>query len=47
MTTVKDVEAKSKSRMEKVLADLLHTMATIRTGRASVSLLDNVKVDYY
>jgi len=47
MTTVKEVEAKSKSRMEKVLADLLHAMATIRTGRASVSLLDNIKVDYY
>ncbi len=33
--------------MEKVLSDLGQTMATIRTGRASVSLLDTVKVDYY
>jgi ribosome recycling factor len=33
--------------MEKVLSDLQHAMATIRTGRASITLLDPVKVDYY
>ncbi len=33
--------------MEKALTDLQHAMATIRTGRASVHLLDNVRVDYY
>jgi ribosome recycling factor len=33
--------------MEKVLSDLQHEMAGIRTGRASVSLFDHVKVDYY
>ena len=33
--------------MEKVLADLQHDMAGVRTGRASVSLLDNVRADYY
>ncbi len=33
--------------MEKALADLQHAMAAIRTGRASVSLLDNIRVDYY
>lgn len=33
--------------MEKVLADLQHEMAHIRTGRASVNLLDNIRVDYY
>lgn len=43
----KDVESHAKSRMEKVLSDLQHEMASIRTGRASVSLLDNVRVDYY
>lgn len=47
MTTVKEIEAAAKQRMEKVLADLQHAMATIRTGRASVHLLDNVRVDYY
>ena len=33
--------------MEKVLLDLQHEMANIRTGRASVNLLDGVKVDYF
>jgi len=45
--SVKDVEANAKTRMEKVLADLQHDMAGVRTGRASVSLLDNVRADYY
>lgn len=45
--SVKEVEAQSKTRMDKVHADLQHHMAGIRTGRASVSLFDNVRVDYY
>jgi len=45
--TVKEVESNTKSRMEKVLGDLQHDMAGVRTGRASVSLLDNVRADYY
>ena len=45
--SVKEVEASAKTRMEKVLADLQHDMASIRTGRASVSLLDSIRVDYY
>jgi len=45
--SVKDIEANSKSRMEKAMSDLQHAMATIRTGRASISLLDNIRVDYY
>ena len=45
--TVKEVEANAKTRMEKALADLQHDMAGVRTGRASVSLLDNVRADYY
>jgi ribosome recycling factor len=45
--SVKEVEAHAKGRMEKVLSDLQHDMAGIRTGRASISLLDNVKADYY
>jgi len=45
--SVKDVEAQNKVRMEKVLSGLQHEMAGIRTGRASVSLLDTVRVDYY
>jgi ribosome recycling factor len=33
--------------MEKVLADLQHDMAAIRTGRASVNLLEPVQVEAY
>lgn len=44
---VRDVENYAKSRMEKALTDLQHEMANIRTGRASVSIFDNIKVDYY
>ncbi len=47
METVKEIETNAKQRMEKALTDLQHAMATIRTGRASVHLLDNVRVDYY
>ena len=45
--TVKDVEANVRTRMEKAIGDLQHDMATIRTGRASVSILDHIRVDYY
>ena len=44
---VKEIEAHAKNRMEKAVGDLQHDMASIRTGRASVSILDNVRVDYY
>src|SRR5215510_1794292 len=46
-TSVKDVEANAKSRMEKALGDLQHALSTVRTGRASVSIFDNIRVDYY
>ena len=44
---VRDVETHAKTRMDKVLTDLQHEMAGIRTGRASVSIFDNLRVDYY
>jgi ribosome recycling factor len=44
---IKDVENHAKGRMEKVLADLQHEMASIRTGRASVNLLEPVQVEAY
>src|SRR5579871_2341906 len=44
---VKDVAGHAKTRMEKVLTDLQHEMAAIRTGRASLAIFDNIKVDYY
>ena len=45
--SVKDVEAHLRAKMEKALSDLQHEMASIRTGRASVSILDQIRVDYY
>src|ERR1700693_5036969 len=46
-TSIKDVETQLKTRMEKALADLQHEMASIRTGRASLGILDHIRVDYY
>src|SRR6476620_4575371 len=45
--SVKDIESHAKNRMEKVMSDLQHDSANIRTGRASINLLDNIKIDYY
>ncbi len=45
--SVKEVEASAKARMDKAVTDLQHEMGSIRTGRASVSIFDNLKVDYY
>jgi ribosome recycling factor len=45
--TIKDVEANAKSRMEKVVTDLQQEMSGIRTGRASISIFDGIRVDYY
>jgi ribosome recycling factor len=45
--SVKEVQQNAQTRMDKALADLQHEMSGIRTGRASVSVFDNLKVDYY
>jgi ribosome recycling factor len=45
--SVKEVEANLKTRMEKAMTDLQHEMATIRTGRATLGILDHIRVDYY
>ncbi len=45
--TVKDVEAHAKARMDKVISGLQHDISVIRTGRASVAIFDNLRVDYY
>jgi len=42
-----DVIKETKPRMETVIEDFRRKLATVRTGRAAVSLLDNVIVDYY
>jgi len=47
MTTPKEVIAQSRVRMDKAIEDLRKELATIRTGRASISILDSITVDYY
>lgn len=43
----KDVVKETRPRMETVIDDFRRRLGTIRTGRAAVSLLDTVMVDYY
>ena len=43
----KDVLQGTRPRMETVIEDFRRKLGTIRTGRAAVSLLDTVMVDYY
>jgi len=43
----KDVIQDMKSHMDKSVENLRREFQKVRTGRASVSLLDEVKVDYY
>jgi len=45
--SVKEIESETRSRMEKVLSDLQHEISTVRTGRASIGLLDSVRVEAY
>jgi len=45
--SVKEVESSLRTRMEKAVSDLQHEMASIRTGRASLGILDHIRVDYY
>jgi ribosome recycling factor len=44
---IKESIAQTKVRMGKALEDLRAALAGVRTGRASVALLDHIKVDYY
>src|SRR3954452_6000896 len=45
--SVKEIDTSIKTRMEKAIADLQHEMASIHTGRASLGILDHIRVDYY
>lgn len=44
---IKETLSNSKARMDKVVEDLRRELAGIRSGRASLSLLDHITVDYY
>ena len=45
--TVAEVEAQAAARMKKTVGDLHREMSTIRTGKASPTILDGVRVSYY
>jgi ribosome recycling factor len=45
--TEKDVIKEARPRMESVIEDVRRKLATVRTGRAVVSLLDSIMVEYY
>jgi ribosome recycling factor len=43
----KDVIKETRTRMDTVIDDFRRKIASVRTGRAAVSVLDSVMVDYY
>ena len=47
MATVEEVLSETDSRMTRSVEALTREMGTIRTGRASPSLVENLMVDYY
>lgn len=44
---VKEVLSKTKANMEKSIEALKKDFTRVRTGRASTSLLDDIRIDYY
>ena len=47
VAALKETYGQLKSRMEKAVEAFRHEMAAVRTGRASVHMLDNVQIEYY
>jgi ribosome recycling factor len=44
---LKEIYQQLKSRMDKAVADFRANLTSVRTGRASVHMLDQIKVSYY
>lgn len=44
---LKEIQLQLKTRMEKAVDDFRANLASTRTGRASVHMLDQIKVPYY
>ncbi len=44
---LKETYVQLKTRMDKAVEDFRKAMAGVRTGRASVHMLDSVSIDYY
>jgi ribosome recycling factor len=47
IATTKDALNQAKTRMEKAVEDFRKDLASVRTGRANVALLDHIRVDYH
>jgi ribosome recycling factor len=47
MPDVQSILHESEERMKKAVESLKREFGTVRTGRASTALLDNLKVEYY
>jgi ribosome recycling factor len=50
MTTIassKEAMGQARTRMEKAVEDFRKELSALRTGRANVSLLDHIRVDYH
>lgn len=44
---IETVKSSTKAKMEKSVGALTEELKKVRTGRAQVSMLDNIKVNYY
>ncbi len=44
---IKEIVTDSESKMKKAIEFLQDELKTVRTGRASTGLVENIKVDYY
>jgi ribosome recycling factor len=42
-----DLKSKTKAGMDKAIESLRRDLSRVRTGRASLAILDDVRVDYY
>ncbi|MDR2492853.1 MAG: ribosome recycling factor [Coriobacteriales bacterium] len=47
MASVDDIIKNHEEQMDKTVANLQHEFSTVRTGRASGTMLERVMVDYY
>ncbi len=44
---INDILKDAETRMKKSIVNLQHDLATVRTGRATPTILDGIKVNYY
>jgi ribosome recycling factor len=47
MNSIKEIQADAEHRMVKSVEAVQHELAKVRTGKATTTLLDGIKVEYY